>query len=88
MLFQKVFEALLLTKCEESLVTNGLQFCFKQGIECMDIIFSVKSVVDYFGELSSSEYASPLVGRKAFDSLNERELCRALLAVDISKQIE
>ena len=56
----KVFEALILNICKDNLETDELQFTFKQGIGCMDVIFSVKTVVDYFVERGSSVYAATL----------------------------
>jgi len=60
----KVFEVLLLSIYRDELETNELQFGFKLqygfklGISCSDVVFSVKTVVDYFVERGSLVYAS------------------------------
>jgi hypothetical protein len=41
----KVSEAVLMRICEGSLAISDLQFVFKKGIECCDVIFSVRTVV-------------------------------------------
>jgi len=46
----KVFEALMLIIYHDELETNELQFGFKPGINCSDVVFSVKTVVNYFVE--------------------------------------
>ena len=51
----------------------------KPGISCSDVIFSVKTVVDYFVERGSPVYASTLDLRKAFDSVNHCELYKTML---------
>jgi hypothetical protein len=74
----KVFEALLLRICEGNLVTSDLQFGFKKGIGCPDVIFSVRTVVNHFVERGSSVYAATLDLRKAFDSVNHSKLYETL----------
>jgi hypothetical protein len=79
----KVFEALLLRICGNNLATSDLQFGFKKGIGCADVIFSVKTVVNYFVERGSSVYAATLDLRKAFDSVNHSTLHSTLLQAGI-----
>jgi hypothetical protein len=82
-IISKVFEALMLTICKEKLITNERQFGFKQDIGCSDVIFSVRTVVDYFVERGSSVYAATLDLKKAFDSVNHLELYRSLITAGI-----
>jgi hypothetical protein len=86
-IISKVFEALLLCICRESLLTSELQFGFKPGIGCADVIFSVKTVVDYFVSRGSMVYASTLDLRKAFDSVNHCDLYNTLLVAGIPPPI-
>jgi len=79
----KVFEALLLIICHDELETNELQFGFKPGISCSDVVFSVKTLVDYFIERGSSVYASTLDLRKAFNSVNHYELYKSMMIAGI-----
>jgi len=79
----KVFEALMLIICHDELETNELQFGFKPGISCCDVVFLVKTVVNYFVERGSSVYASALDLRKAFDSVIHYELYKAMLKAGI-----
>jgi len=79
----KVFEALLLTIFHDELETNELQFGFKPGISCSDVVFSVKTVINYFVERGSSVYASTLDLRKAFDCVNHYKIYKSMLKAGI-----
>jgi hypothetical protein len=65
--YLKVFEALILNTCKEKLVINNLQFGCNQGIGGTDVIFSVKTVVDYSVERGNSVHASTLDLKKSFE---------------------
>jgi Reverse transcriptase (RNA-dependent DNA polymerase) len=83
----KVFEALILNIHKDNLETDELQFGFKQGIGCMDVIFFVKTVVDYFIVRGSAVYAATLDLKEALDSVDHHELYKTLLVVSISYPI-
>jgi hypothetical protein len=82
-IISKVFEALIMTICKDKLISNERQFGFKQDIGCSDVIFSVRTVVDYFVERGSSVYAATLDLKKAFDSVNHCVLYNSLLTAGI-----
>jgi len=44
----KLFESILLNKCEEHLITDELQFGFKKATGCAQAVFTSQSVVEYF----------------------------------------
>jgi hypothetical protein len=52
-IFSKVFENLILQLCQDYFLTDELQCGFKQGLGCIDIIFAVKTTVNYFVERGS-----------------------------------
>ena len=60
----------MITICEDKLATNERLFGFKQDIGCSEINFSLRTIVDYFVEQSSSVYVATLDLKKALDSVN------------------
>jgi len=54
----KLFESILLNKCEEHLVTDELQFGFKKATGCPQAVFTLQSVVEYFNVRGSSVFAA------------------------------
>ena len=47
-MISKLFESILLNKCEEHLITDELQFGFKKATGCAQAVFTSQSVVEYF----------------------------------------
>ena len=65
----EVIQVLLLRTCELNLATIDLQFGYK-GLDCSDIIASVKPAVSHYVERDSSVYAATQDLTEAFDSVN------------------
>jgi len=62
----KVFENVLLTVCEDSMLTNELQFGFKSGVRCADAIFLLKATVGHFVSNGSCVFFSCLRHTQSF----------------------
>jgi len=75
----KVFECVLLSKCEEFLVTDNLQFGFKRHVGCPQAVFTLRSVIDYFISRGSGVYAAALDISKAFDNVCHAKLFQCLV---------
>jgi hypothetical protein len=82
-IFSKVFENLILQLCQDYFLTDELQCGFKQDLGCIDIIFVVKTTVNYFVERGSCVYAAAIDLSKAFDRVNHYKLLGILLKVGI-----
>lgn len=79
----KLFETVLLFICEDSLVSDSLQFGFKKGISCSDAIFTLKSSIEYFVDRGSSVFIASLDISKAFDRVNHYKLYKSLLSAGV-----
>jgi hypothetical protein len=79
----KVFEGVILTLCEDFLITDTLQFGFKRNIGCTEAIFTLKSVISNFIDNGSSVYVASLDISKASDKVNHRKLFNSLLAAGL-----
>ena len=77
-LISKLFESILLNKCEEHLVTDELQFGFKKATGCPQAVFTLQPVVEYFNVRGSSVFAAMLDITKAFDTVKHSLLFRSL----------
>jgi len=73
----KVFESVILSLCDDALVTNDLQFGFKKGSGCPDALFTLRCTIDHFIKNGSNVYAASLDISKAFDRVSHPKLfCR------------
>lgn len=79
----KVLEGVILRLCEDSFVTDYLQFGFKRDIGCTEAIFTLRSVVNDFIDNGSSVYVASLDINKAFDKVNHCKLFNSLLAAGL-----
>lgn len=70
----KIFEHVVLSLCEDYLVSDELQFGFKRDISCADAIFVLRTTVDYFNARGSTMYLASLDIKKAFDTVNHEKL--------------
>ena len=82
-IISKLFEAVLLTLCDDALATDPLQFGFKNNIGCADAIFTLKSTVEYFVDRGSSVFVASLDISKAFDRVNHFKLYNSLLSAGV-----
>jgi hypothetical protein len=79
----KVFEKLLLSRCEQNLNTTGAQFGFKPKHSTDMAIYVLKQVLEYYSKNSSPVVISFLDASKAFDRLNHWTLFRKLLSRNV-----
>ena len=79
----KVFESVILSLCDDALVTDDLQFGFKKGLGCPDALFTFRSTVDYFIKNGSNVYTASLDISKAFDRVSHPKLFASLYEAGI-----
>ena len=70
----KIFEHVILSLCEECLISDQLQFGFKRDSSCADAIFMLRTSVEYFNSKGSTVFLASLDIKKAFDSVNHDKL--------------
>ena len=75
----KVFELILLDRCEGYLGTSGNQFGFKANHSKEMCIYAVYEFIDYYRSRSSNVYVTFLDASKAFDRINHWLLFDKLL---------
>ena len=69
-IISKVFESVLLLKCEEYLFTNSNQFGYKKGHSTNLCIDALKEFIEYYKKRSTSVFVMMLDASKEFDSVN------------------
>ena len=77
-IISKLFESLLLEKYSHLLVSDDLQFGFKNSIGCSNAVFALRQCVEYFNNRGSNVYIASLDASKAFDRVNFLKLFSAL----------
>ena len=75
----KVFELILLDRCEEYLWTSGNQFGFKANHSTEMCIYALHEFIDYYRSRSTNVYVTFLDASKAFDRINHWLLFDKLL---------
>lgn len=75
----KLFEMCLAQLMSDYLYTSDLQFGFKKGIGCRDVIFTLQSVVSYYVKHGSTVNICMLDMSKAFDKINHYVLFTKLM---------
>ena len=75
----KVFELILLDRCEEYLWTSGNQFGFKANHSTEMCIYALHKFIDYYRSRSTNVYVTFLDASKAFDRINHWLLFDKLL---------
>ena len=53
----KIFEHVLLCLCEDYLISDELQFCFKSNVSCADANFVLRATVEYFNARGSTVFS-------------------------------
>ena len=66
----KIFESIILYKCEEFLYTCDNQFEFKPKHSTELCIYTLKEFIDYYKQRSTSVFVTFLDASKAFDQIN------------------
>ena len=74
----KIFEHVILSLCEDCLLSDQLQFGFKRDSSCSDAIFVLRTSVEYFNSKGSTVFLASLDIRKAFDSVVHDKLFDSL----------
>ena len=78
-IISKVFEIILLNRCEQHLSTTDFQFGFKQKHSVDMCIYVLKEIVDYYRSNGSPVYICSLDASKAFDKVNHSILFSKLV---------
>ena len=68
--FSKVFELVLLLKCEEYLFISSNQFSYKKGHSSDLCIYALKEFIKYYKKRSTSVFVTMVDTSKAFDRVN------------------
>ena len=66
----KVFESVILLKCEEYLFTSSNQFGYKKGHSTDLCIYALKECIEYYKKRITSVFVTMLDASKAFDRVN------------------
>ena len=71
-IISKIFESLLLLKCEEYLSTSSNQFGNKKGhsTDLCIYMYALKEFIEYYKKRSTSVFVMMLYASKAFDRVN------------------
>ena len=68
-IFVKLFDLVVLEKCQDALNTSNLQFDFKRKSSTATCTFLVQETISYFNYNDSNVYCTLLDASKAFDRL-------------------
>ena len=69
-IISKLFESVLLVKCEDYLSTCSNQFGFKKGHSTDLCIYALKEYIEYYKNRNTSVFVTMLDASKAFDRVN------------------
>jgi len=75
----KIFEHIILSKCDLSLSTDYYQYGYKKGHGTELAVFSLKQTVSHYIKKGSTIFATFLDASKAFDNVLHAKLCNKLL---------
>ena len=82
-IISKLFESVLLVKCEDYLSTCSNQFGFKKGHSTDLCIYPLKEYIEYYKNRKTSVFVSMLDASKAFDRVNFCLLFQKLLSRNV-----
>ncbi len=80
----KLFDAIILIKEQDALVTSDLQFGFKQKMSTTHCTYVMLETINHYNANGSNVYALMLDASKAFDRVNYCKLFRVLLERQMS----
>ena len=83
----KLFEIILLMIFEKQLVSDSLQFGFKQKSSCNHALFTLKTVVDHHVKNCSTVNLCALDISKAFDRVDHFALLQVLMHRSVSRNL-
>ena len=75
----KVFESLILLRCEQFLTTAGNQFGFKSGHSTDFCIYTLKECIEYYKQRNTTIFVTFLDASKTFDRINHWLLFKKLI---------
>ena len=78
-ILSKLFEYCVLDRYEFIFTSSDSQFGFKKGLGCSQIIYAVKSTVNYYANLGTTVNLCALDIKKAFDKVNHYGLLIKLM---------
>ena len=82
-IISKLFESVLLLKCEDYLSTCSNQFGFKKGHSTDLCIYALKEYIEYYKNRNTSVFVTMLDASKAFDRVNFWLLFQKLLSRNV-----
>ena len=82
-IISKLFESVLLVKCEDYLSTCSNQFGFKKGHSTDLCIYALKEYIEYYKNRNTSVFVTMLDASKAFDRVNFWLLFQKLLSRNV-----
>ena len=75
----KVFESLILVKCEEFLYTSDNQFGFKSGHSTEFCIYTLQEYIEFYKRRNTTVFVTFLDASKAFDRVDHWRLFTKLI---------
>ena len=75
----KVFEIILLSRCEEYIESFDCQFYFKSGYSTDICIYTLKEIIHFYKSHSSPVFVCYMDATKAFDKINHWTLFNKLI---------
>ena len=75
----KVFESLILLRCEQFLTTANNQFGFKSGHSIDFCIYTLKEFIEYYKQRNTTIFVTFLDASKAFDRIDHWLLFKKLI---------
>ena len=75
----KVFESLILLRCEQFLTTADNQFGFKSGHSTDFCIYTLKEFIEYYKQRNTAIFVTFLDASKAFDRIDHKLLFKKLI---------
>ena len=79
----KLFESVLLMKCEQYLTTSANQFGFKTGHSTDLCIYALKEFIEYYKSRNTTVFVTFLDASKAFDRIDHWLLFKKLISKDV-----
>ena len=75
----KVFESLIILRCEQFLTTADNQFGFKSGHSTDFCIYTLKEFIEYYKQRNTTIFVTSLDASKAFDRIDHWLLLKKLI---------
>ena len=79
----KLFESVLLMKCEQYLITSANQFGFKTGHSTDLCIYALEEFIEYYKSRNTTVFVTFVDASKAFDRIDHWLLFKKLISKDV-----